>query len=64
MTNVRTITAEEIDRIFDEGKDMTPYLRSETIRFPGMENAVRKINGSIPEWVVGEMEREARITER
>ena len=60
MTNVKTITAEEIDRIFDEGEDMTPYLRPETIRFPGKEDAVRKINGSIPEWVVEEMEREAK----
>ena len=53
-------TAEEIDRLFDEGEDMTPFMRSETVCFPGREDAVRKINGSIPEWVVEEMEREAK----
>ena len=60
MTNAKITTAEEIDRIFDEGEDMTPYMRAETVRFPGREDAVRKINGSIPEWIVEEMEREAK----
>ena len=60
MTKVNTITAEEIDRIFDEGEDITSFIKTDTIRFPGREDAVRKINGSIPEWVVEEMEREAK----
>ena len=60
MTNAKITTAEEIDRIFDEGDDMTPYMRTETVRFPGKGDTVRKINGSIPEWVVAEMEREAK----
>ena len=60
MTKAKIATAEEIDRIFDEGEDMTPYIRASSIRFPGNEDVVRKINGSIPEWVVEEMEREAK----
>ena len=60
MTDTEITTVEEIDRIFDEGGDMTPYIRAETVDFPGRDDAVRKINGSIPEWVVDEMEREAK----
>jgi hypothetical protein len=46
--------------MFDEGEDMTAYIRAGTARFPGKEDSVRKINGSIPEWVVEEMEYEAK----
>jgi hypothetical protein len=60
MTDTRTITAEEIDHMFDEGEDMTAYIRAETARFPGKGDSIRKINGSIPEWVVEEMEYEAK----
>ncbi|MDR0308363.1 MAG: hypothetical protein LBH87_00335 [Coriobacteriales bacterium] len=60
MTDAKMITSDEIDRIFDEGEDMTPFVRSDSVRFPGKGDAVRKINGSIPEWVIVEMEREAK----
>ena len=60
MTSAKITTAEDIDRIFDEGEDMTPFMRADTVRFPSLEDTIRKINGSIPEWVVEEMEREAK----
>jgi len=60
MIDTKMISAEEIDCMFDEGEDVTPYLRIDTIRFPDKEEAIRKVNSSIPEWVVLEMEREAK----
>ena len=60
MTDAKTITAEEIDRMFDDGEDMTAFIRTDTVRFPGTEDAVRKVNGSIPVWIIEEMELEAR----
>jgi hypothetical protein len=60
MTDAKTITAEDIDLMFDEGKDMTPFMKADTICFPGKKDTIRKVNGSIPEWVIEEMEREAK----
>ncbi len=60
MTKTETVDAEELDRIFDDGGDMIPYVKINSVRFPGGKDSVRKVNGSIPEWVIEEMENEAR----
>lgn len=60
MTNAKIATAEELDQMFDEGEDMTPLMKPDTVRFPGQEDAVRKVNGTIPEWIIDEMEYEAK----
>lgn len=44
MTAAKTIASEELDRRFDEGKDMTPYMKLETAHFPGREDEVRKVS--------------------
>jgi len=44
VVKAKTICAEEIDRIFDEGGDTTSFIKTDTIRFPGREDAVRKID--------------------
>ena len=51
------ISAEEFERRFDEGEDMTPYLDMSSIRRPGLE--VRRVNVDMPAWMVEALDREA-----
>ena len=52
------ITAEEFDRLFDEGKtDMTPYLDMSKLRRPGRE--LRRVNVDFPVRVVEQLDAEA-----
>lgn len=60
MTAAKIVTSEELDQRFDEGEDMTPYMKLETAHFPEHENEIRKVSGSIPQWVIEEMEWEAK----
>ena len=58
MSEKKTITAEEFDRIFDEGKeDIIQYLDLESIRRPGLEP--KRVNVDFPAWMVKAMDREA-----
>ena len=58
MSKKKTITAEEFDRIFDEGKeDITQYLDLKNIRRPGREP--KRVNVDFPAWMVHAMDREA-----
>lgn len=52
------LDAAEIDRLFDEGVDMTPYIDESSIEHPNL--AVRKVNCALPNWVIQEAEIEAR----
>jgi predicted DNA binding CopG/RHH family protein len=51
------ISAEEFDRRFDAGEDMTPYLDMSTARRPGIEP--KRINVDFPFWMVEALDREA-----
>ena len=51
------IPAEEFDRRFDEGEDMTPYLDLSSARRPGRE--VQRVNVDFPSWMVNAMDKEA-----
>jgi hypothetical protein len=51
------ISAEEFDRRFDEGEDMTPYLDMSTVRRPGRD--VQRVNVDFPNWMVSAMDKEA-----
>ena len=53
----KTITAEEFDRIFDEGGDVMPYLDLENIRQPGLES--KRMNLDLPTWMMDALSREA-----
>lgn len=61
MKKAKSITAEEFDRLFDEGEtDMTPYMDMSTLRRPGME--AKRVNVDFPAWMVEALDREsARI---
>lgn len=52
------ISAEEFDRLFDEGDtDMTQYLDMSRIRRPGRE--VRRVNVDFPVWMIVALDEEA-----
>jgi len=53
-----TITAEEFDRRFDEGEDISPYLDFDKAIRPGLEQ--RRVNLDLPNWMIDSLEIEAR----
>jgi len=56
--NEKTITADEFDRIFDEGKeDITQYLDLSSATRINAKS--RRVNVDFPAWVVEAMDREA-----
>jgi predicted DNA binding CopG/RHH family protein len=61
--NKETISADEFDRIFDEGKeDITQYLdlsSARRINQKPAETKARRVNVDFPEWMVEAMDREA-----
>lgn len=50
---VKKINAQEFDSLFDEGKDITPYL--------DFKNAVvvHRVNVDFPSWMIKRLDREA-----
>jgi phosphoribosylanthranilate isomerase len=55
---IETIDAEELDRIFDEGKeDILQYFDTENAVRLGAER--QKVNISLPVWMVHSLDREA-----
>lgn len=56
----KSITAEEFDRMVDEGKDITEFIIEDSICQPGKGDEPRKVNGTMPSWLVDELDQEAR----
>lgn len=54
----KKITAEEFDRMFDDGEDISAYVDWSKSRRPGLE--LKRVNVDFPEWVVNGLDREAR----
>jgi hypothetical protein len=50
--------AEELDKLFDKGKDITPHLDLTTKRRPGLKQ--RRVNVDFPDWIIESLDREAR----
>jgi len=50
--------AEDFDRRFDEGEDVTPDLDRTSARRPGLEQ--RRVNVDFPGWMVDSLDRGAR----
>jgi hypothetical protein len=53
-----TITAEEFDRRFDDGEDITDFLDWEHSKRPGLEQ--RRVNVDLPVWMIGSLDLEAK----
>ncbi len=56
--NKDTISAEEFDRKFDTGEDISGFLDWETARRPGLEQ--RRVNVDLPKWMIDSLDGEAR----
>jgi len=54
----KTISADEFDRLFDEGHDISEYLDHSSARRPNLE--IKRINVDFPQWMVHRLDREAR----
>lgn len=52
-----TITAEEFDRQFDDGEDISDFLDWENARRPGLEP--RRVNVDLPSWMISELDKQA-----
>ncbi len=50
--------ANDFDKLFDEGKDVTSYL--DTARKVRLENGVQRVNVDFPRWMVDSLDREAK----
>lgn len=58
-TTTNRITAEEFDRLFDEGQtDMTPYLDLSSVQ--RSTRIQKRVNVDFPAWMVKSLDREAR----
>ena len=52
-----TITAEEFDRHFEEGQDISSFLDWSRARRPGLE--IRRVNVDLPSWMISELDKQA-----
>ena len=60
MTNAKTtITAEELDRRFDDGEDISEFLDWDKARRPGLEP--RRVNVDLPAWMIQQLDRQADL---
>jgi len=50
--------AEELDKRFDDGEDITPYLDVSSIKQPLQE--AKRVNVDFPTWMVDSLDKEAK----
>ena len=58
MTAVKTITAEQLDEMFDNGEDISAYVDWSKARRPNLE--ARRVNVDFPAWMVEGLDKQAR----
>ena len=58
MTGRETISAEEFDRRFDDGEDVSAYIDWSSARRVNLEP--KRVNVDFPAWVVTRLDREAQ----
>ena len=54
----KTVTAEELDRRFDDGEDVREHFDWENPRRPGLET--KRVNVDFPQWMVTRLDQQAR----
>jgi hypothetical protein len=57
LKEIQPITAEEFDRRFDDGEDMSDYLDWSTAVRPN--EATKRVNVDMPVWMILRLDREA-----
>ncbi|WP_205412875.1 type II toxin-antitoxin system BrnA family antitoxin [Neorhizobium tomejilense] len=55
---MKTITAEEFDKKFDDGEDISEYVDWSKVTRPNLE--LKRVNIDFPTWVVNGLDQEAR----
>ena len=53
----KSISAEDFDRLFDEGGDISPYIDWSKARRPNLE--IKRVNVDLPQWMINAFDREA-----
>ena len=56
----KTMTDEEFDEYFDNGGDITPFIVEDSVEFPNRNDKARKVNISMPEWMIEELDATGR----
>lgn len=56
--HIETISAEEFDRRFDEGEDISDHINWSSVRKLNIE--AKRVNVDFPTWMVNGLDREAR----
>ena len=56
----QTMTDEEFERYFDEGGDITSFIVDGSIRQPNRAEQSRKVNITMPEWLIEALDNAAR----
>jgi hypothetical protein len=56
--SAKQIDAEEFDRLFDEGGDVSSYVDWESAQRPGLQP--RRVNVDFPEWMVRDLDYQAK----
>lgn len=54
-----TISAEELDRRFDAGENITEFLDWDKAHRPGLET--RRVNVDLPSWMIAELDKQASL---
>jgi hypothetical protein len=54
-----TITAEELDRRFDDGEDISEFLNWDKALRPGLKP--RRVNVDLPGWMISELDKQASL---
>ena len=53
----KSITTQEFDTLFNEGKDIKGFLDIKTANHPGLET--RRVSVDFPEWMINRLDQEA-----
>lgn len=59
MKKHSTMTAQEFERRFDEGEDITPFIDYSSIRRPGLD--ARRVNVDFPEWIIQKLDFQSKM---
>ena len=61
---MKTITAEEFDRKFDNGEDILPYIdlssKMTKSEFEDKVLSIKKVNVDLPSWAISSLDKEAK----
>jgi hypothetical protein len=53
------MTAQEFEKRFDEGEDITPYIDRSSVHRPGFE--ARRVNVDFPEWIIEKLDFQSKM---